>query len=280
MEVINNIKNLREIVKDWRKNGETIGFVPTMGYLHQGHLSLVNISKGKTSKTVASIFVNPTQFNDPKDFEKYPINLDRDFELLKSVSTDAVFVPTKDMIYQDKFQSWVELSDLPKVLEGASRPGHFKGVSTVVTALFNLVDPDLAVFGEKDFQQLRIIETMVRDLHLDIEIVRGPIFREEDGLAMSSRNVRLSPLARNIAPTIYKSLAAMRELALKGEKNVGAIIDIGLAVLSKRAEIKIDYLQIVDEATLLPLQNLIPGSRFLVAVELDGVRLIDNIGLT
>lgn len=279
MKVFNDIKSLRETTKSWRKNGETIGFVPTMGYLHQGHLSLIGISKGKASKTIASIFVNPTQFNDPKDFEKYPIDLDRDFKLLESVGTDAVLVPTKEMIYQNKFQSWVELAELPKVLEGASRPGHFKGVSTVVTILFNLVEPDLAVFGEKDFQQLRIIETMVRDLHLDIEIVRGSTFREDDGLAMSSRNVRLSPEARKIAPTIYKSLSAMRELVSKGEKDVEHVIKFGRAVLSEHKEIKVDYLQIVDEATLLPLKSIIPASRFLVAVELGGIRLIDNIGL-
>lgn len=283
MEIIRDNHKLREVITSWRRQGETIGFVPTMGYLHRGHLSLIEIASQKATKKIASIFVNPAQFNDPEDLKKYPVDLPRDFELLSSVGTDAVYVPTPELIYESNFQSWVELTEIPLGFEGASRAGHFKGVSTVVAILFNLVQPDVAIFGEKDFQQLRIIETMVQQLKFNIEIVRGPTLREEDGLAMSSRNVRLSAEARKIAPEIYKSLQLISALAKDGEQQATKLIDKALKHLSGFPEIQIDYLALIDQKTFKEVatvdsQNRLQ-SRIIFAGILDGIRLIDNISL-
>ena len=279
MLVLKDIESLRGLITSWRKSGEVIGFVPTMGYLHEGHTSLVKLAQKRATKTIASIFVNPAQFNDPKDFEKYPIDLPRDFSVLEEIGTDAVFIPTKDMIYGPDFQSWVELGDITKLWEGASRPGHFRGVSTVVSILFHLVEPSLAVFGEKDFQQLRVIETMVKDLHMNIEIVRGPIVREHDGLAMSSRNVRLSPEARKIAPRIFESLNMILECIKAGENKADALILKAKEHLASFPEINIDYLSIVDERTLLPLKEVKPLARIITTMSLGGIRLLDNMQL-
>ncbi len=277
MIIVNEISALKELILGWRKeNREIIGFVPTMGYLHEGHTSLIKLAKNEASKTIVSIFVNPTQFNDPEDLKKYPVDLPRDFSLLKGVGVDAVFVPTPEMIYSKPFQSWVSLSDLPLQYEGASRPGHFNGVSTVVTILFNLVEPHLAVFGEKDFQQLRIIETMVEELKSNIKIVRGPTVRESDGLAMSSRNVRLNPEARKIAPEIYRSFRLAIESVKKGEREVGKLKSLLTTHFEKFPEIKTDYLSFVDQKDLREVKTVDMNTRIIFAGMLDKVRLLDN----
>lgn len=215
---------LRQTLKAFRGAGESIAFVPTMGFLHEGHLSLVRTARRYASRVVVSIFVNPAQLNDPADFEKYPIDLVRDEQLLVSEGVDVLFIPTTETIYGSKklsadseYQSWVSVDRLTQPLEGAHRPGHFRGVTTVVSVLFNLVQPDVAVFGEKDFRQLRVIEQMVLDLKFPIKIVRGELVREPDGLAMSSRNVRLSPAARSAALSISRGLMRAQQLFKEGE---------------------------------------------------------------
>jgi len=278
MEVAKSLKDLKNKIGSYKKNHERIAFVPTMGYLHEGHISLVEIAKSKGSKVVVSIFVNPTQFNDPKDFEKYPIDLDRDFAMLRSAGVDLVFTPTKEEIYPPGFESWVELSEIVQPLEGGKRPGHFKGVTTIVSILFNLVEPNVAIFGEKDFQQVRVIETMVRDLRMNIEIVRGKTKREADGLAMSSRNARLTSSARELAPKLNQALRSMVDAFKAGESSAAKIQQIGLSVL-KDPKIDLEYLDIVDEVNLKETATVTDKSRFLVAANIGGVRLIDNIGL-
>jgi len=279
MEIINDIESLKEMIGFWKRSNLKIGFVPTMGYLHNGHGSLVNLAKTKASKIIVSIFVNPTQFNDPEDLKKYPIDLPRDFSLLKELNVDAVFVPTPAMIYGADFESWVELIKLPNLYEGGSRPGHFKGVSTVVTILFNLVEPDFAVFGEKDFQQLRIIETMVKDLKMNIEILRGPTVREADGLAMSSRNVKLSKETREIAPEIFKALSLMQDAVKKGERLSSVLWQAARSQLAKFPDIEVDYLSIVREKDLISVNQLESSCRVLFAGYLNKIRLIDNLRL-
>jgi pantoate--beta-alanine ligase len=278
MEVAKSLQDLKNKINGYKRNLERIAFVPTMGYLHEGHISLVEIAKSKGSKVVVSIFVNPTQFNDPKDFEKYPIDLDRDFAMLRAAGVDLIFTPTKEEIYPPGFESWVELSEIVQPLEGGKRPGHFKGVTTIVSILFNLVEPNVAIFGEKDFQQVRVIETMVRDLRMNIEIVRGKTKREADGLAMSSRNARLTSSARELAPKLNQALRAMVDAFKAGKSSAAEIQQIGLSVL-KDPQIDLEYLEIVDEVNLKETATVTDKSRFLVAANIGGVRLIDNIGL-
>jgi pantoate--beta-alanine ligase len=278
MEVIYKEEKLKELVGGYRMFGEKIAFVPTMGYLHAGHLSLVKLAKEKGTKTVVSIFVNPSQFNDPNDFENYPVDLERDLKMLEEAGVDIVFTPQKETIYGYDFESWVDLEKITKSLEGAKRPGHFKGVTTVVTILFNMIQPHFAIFGEKDFQQLRTIETLVRDLHMDVTIVRGPTVREADGLAMSSRNARLSPEARELAPKLQQALKAMKDAFRKGEMETAKLTKIGMSAL-EHEKINLEYLEIVDEVDLKAAWVAAPANRVLVAATIDGIRLIDNVSI-
>jgi pantoate--beta-alanine ligase len=278
VEVIYKEEKLKELVGGYRMFGEKIAFVPTMGYLHAGHLSLVKLAKEKGTKTVVSIFVNPTQFNDPNDFDQYPVDLERDLKMLEEAGVDVVFTPQKETIYGYDFESWVDLEKITKSLEGAKRPGHFKGVTTVVTILFHMVQPHFAVFGEKDFQQLRTIETLVRDLHMDVAIVRGPTVRESDGLAMSSRNARLSPEARELAPKLQQALKAMKDAFRKGEMETAKLTKIGMTAL-EHEKINLEYLEIVDEVDLKAAWVAAPANRVLVAATIDGIRLIDNVSI-
>jgi pantoate--beta-alanine ligase len=264
----------------WALRQDSIAFVPTMGALHEGHLSLVDAAHSKAGKVVVSIFVNPTQFTDPKDFEKYPRNIQDDFSKLKSAGVDAVLCPQVEDMYRTASQTWVEVSNLAQRWEGTFRPGHFRGVATVVLKLFQIVQPRFAIFGEKDFQQVRIIEQMVADLFCPIEIVRGEIFRESSGLAMSSRNIRLTAEEHRQALGISRGLFQAVKAVQQGERKSIQLENIVRAEIEKGSLAKIDYIASVCEKNLEPISRLSDeATRLLVAVQYPSVRLIDNIAL-
>ncbi len=269
--------DLKSFLKEVRKEGKSVGFVPTMGYLHEGHLSLVRCAKRENDLVVVSIFVNPTQFGKNEDFDRYPRDLERDLSLLEKEGADAVFAPSVEEIYPPNFSTFVEETDLSRRWEGEFRPGHFKGVCTVVAKLLNLVKPDRAYFGEKDYQQLKVVQRMVRDLDMDVEIKGCPIVREADGLAMSSRNVYLSPEEREQATAIYKSFQLAQRLIKEGLKDPREL-ERKLTEFLKGFPLieKIDYVAVVDPETLEPAKELKGGERILVAVRMPSARLIDN----
>lgn len=286
MLITGSIEEVRGFTRALRSAGKRVGFVPTMGYLHEGHMSLIDRARSEGTEVVASIFVNPTQFNNREDFEKYPIDLNRDTRLLSERGVSLLFTPTPKDIYgpsnappTNAFQSWVTVDALSVPWEGAMRPGHFRGVTTVVSILFNIVQPDLAVFGEKDFQQLRLIEKMVDDLKLPISIVRGTLVREADGLAMSSRNVRLSSEARRDALLLSRGLFAAQTLFEGGERDPGRLTSVVREMLGQSSAIKVEYVACVSEHDLSELSEVNRPARLLVAAVVGGVRLIDNIGL-
>ncbi len=256
----------------------TPGLVPTMGALHDGHLALIRRAVAENSATVVSDFVNPTQFHDPGDLARYPRDLTRDAALAASTGVDIVFAPSHETIYPAGFDTTVEVGDLSRRWEGERRPGHFRGVATVVAILLGLVRPGRAYFGEKDYQQLQIIRQMHRDLALPGEIIGCPTVRDADGLALSSRNARLSRADRSLALAIPASMAAVANAVASGERDVARLEEVGRGVLASPG-VAIDYLAIVDGATLDPLTILTPGARLLVAAEVGGVRLIDNVAL-
>lgn len=259
-----------------RHSGKTTAFVPTMGYLHEGHLSLLRIGRQKADDLVLSIFVNPAQFGPNEDLSSYPRSLERDLAMAKKEGVDAVFVPTNEALYQEGYQTYVELEKLPGHLCGLSRPVFFKGITTVVTQLFNIVKPHVAVFGEKDFQQLAIIRQMVKDLKFDIEIVGGPIVREEDGLAMSSRNAYLKDHMRPAALSLSRALENSRKMVKSGVVDAQLITDQAVEILSVFPEIKVDYISICDPMTLDPVESIEGRTLMALAVALEKIRLIDN----
>lgn len=259
-----------------RRLGKTTAFVPTMGYLHEGHLSLLRIGKQKADDLVLSIFVNPAQFGPNEDLSSYPRSLDRDLEMAAKEGVDAVFVPTDETLYQAGYQTYVELEKLPGHLCGLSRPVFFKGVTTVVTQLFNIVKPHVAVFGEKDFQQLAIIRQMVRDLKFDIDIVGGPIIREADGLAMSSRNAYLKDYMRPAALSLSRVLENSRKMVKSGVVDARLIADEAAGIFSAFPEIIVDYISICDPVTLDPVESIEGSTLMALAVALEKIRLIDN----
>ncbi|HEX4953763.1 MAG TPA: pantoate--beta-alanine ligase [Thermoanaerobaculia bacterium] len=274
-------EQLRPELPLWRERGQTIAFVPTMGALHEGHLSLVALARGRAQRVVASVFVNPQQFNRAEDLEHYPRMPERDAELLRAAGCDLLFLPDAAAIYPAGHVTRVEVAGPPaEGLEGAWRPGHFRGVATVVTVLFNLIRPDLAVFGEKDAQQLAVVRRLVRDLGLDVEILPGPTVREPDGLAMSSRNLNLSPAARAAAPVLYRALSAAREAIEGGERRGEEIRRILRNVLSDEPLAEVDYAEVVDAHSFRPVESLAGRIVLPLAVTLGGVRLIDNFSLT
>lgn len=277
MKVYENINDLRNGLK----GAETISLVPTMGALHEGHLSLVDIAKSKAEKVGVSIFVNPMQFNNPDDLKKYPRDLERDFSMLRDRGVDYVFTPTVEHVYGLYHGTKVHPSKLSAVMEGPNRPGHFEGVCTVVSILFNIFKPKFAVFGEKDFQQLRIIEDMVSDLSMDIEILRAQISREENGLARSSRNELLTKEERDKAKVIYNSLDTAKALVSKGVCSVTEIISSATEVLNELPELKPEYITVHREDDLKELDNIDKNikSRIFFAGQLGSVRLIDNMPL-
>lgn len=255
--------------------GEHPGLVPTMGALHEGHLALIRRSADENPLTVVSVFVNPTQFHDPTDLDRYPRDLDRDTALAARAGADLIFAPDVDAIYPAGFATAVTVGGLTEQWEGARRPGHFQGVATIVTILLDLVRPARSYFGEKDYQQLQVIRRLHRDLALPGEIIAVPTVRDRDGLALASRNARLSPAARAGASAIPRAFAAVNVSARAGARNVDCLEAVGLAEL-KRSGIAVDYFAIVDGETLEPLSQLATGARLLVAVEIEGIRLIDN----
>ena len=275
------ISELQNLLKQLKREGKTIGFVPTMGYLHEGHLSLVRCAKKENDIVVVSIFVNPTQFGPNEDYEKYPRDLERDLKILEKEKVNYVFSPSVEEMYPPNYSTFVEETLLSQKYEGEFRPGHFRGVCTVVLKLFNIVQPDRAYFGEKDYQQLKIIQKMVKDLNLPIEIKPCPIVREKDGLAMSSRNVYLTPEERKQATAIYKSFLLAEKLFLEEGIRSAEKIKIALEEFLKQFPLikKIDYIAIVDPETLEEVETLKGGERILIAVRMPSARLIDNWAL-
>lgn len=278
MEIITKVNQMQMLSKDIKKNNKTIGLVPTMGYLHEGHLSLVRASKKDTDVTVVSIFVNPIQFGPKEDLSKYPRDFERDRSMLEKEGVDYIFYPSVEEMYQTDFSTTINVEGVTKNLCGASRPGHFRGVATVVGKLFNIVMPDKAYFGEKDFQQLVTIKRMVRDLNFPIEIIGMPIVREKDGLAMSSRNSYLSEEERKSALCIYKSIILAREMVKCGKKNVKDILNAIEELIRNTPYTKIDYVKICNPETLEYIEDGdIDGKKLLaLAVFVGNTRLIDN----
>lgn len=267
-------------VEDWCVNQYTVGFVPTMGALHDGHLSLIDLAKKKADKVVASIYVNPTQFGQGEDFDIYPRTLDQDKYFLEQAGCDALFLPSDHEIYPPGFNTYVVNEDLSAELCGKTRPGHFKGVLTVVLKLFNMVQPTIAVFGKKDFQQYILIRNMVKDLDHPIEIHGAPIVREPGGLAMSSRNKYLNFLERKDAQHIYQSLLATQAEFIQGERSAGRLIEFFQNQIQRIGSLRLDYVEIRDSQDLKPFEKTVTSpARLLCALYLGRVRLIDNIAL-
>jgi pantoate--beta-alanine ligase len=274
-----SIAEVRRAVRGWKRAGEAVAFVPTMGYLHEGHASLVRIARERARRVVVSIFVNPMQFAPGEDLSRYPRDLDRDRGVLASVpgGVDLLFLPEARNVYPVPFFSAVEVSGVSEGLDGASRPGHFRGVATVVAKLFHMVEPDVAVFGRKDAQQLAVIRTMVRDLDFPIEIVPGETVREPDGLAMSSRNSYLSKDERTTALALSRALFAVRDRAAAGERNARLLRDDLAAALSDTDGVRLDYAEIVDGLTMRPKDSVEPETLARAAVFVGKTRLIDNV---
>jgi pantoate--beta-alanine ligase len=271
------VETVAELEKLRDKMPAPVGFVPTMGYLHEGHLALVRQAKAENASVAVSIFVNPTQFGPKEDFKQYPRDPERDLALLEGEGTELVFMPPAEEIYPPGFNSWVEVGRLAERLEGASRPGHFRGVATVVARLFDLVKPDKAYFGQKDAQQLIVIKKMVAVLALNLEIVAVPTVREPDGLAMSSRNTYLNPEERKQAKVLYQALTLAQRLYAEGERNAGTIRQKMADLIKKQPLAKIDYISIANAETLEELDVVKPPALVSMAVRIGKTRLIDNV---
>ncbi|MCM8807300.1 MAG: pantoate--beta-alanine ligase [Candidatus Omnitrophica bacterium] len=277
MKILKKINDVRSEIKMAKAEGKIIGFVPTMGYLHQGHISLIRKAKEECEYVVVSIFVNPTQFGPKEDFNRYPRNLERDIKILKDEKVNLLFAPETEEMYKEGFKSWVYVEELSEILEGKFRPGHFKGVCTVVLKLFNIVQPDKAYFGWKDAQQLIIIKKMVEDLNIPVEIIGCPTIRESDGLACSSRNVYLSEKEREKALCLYKALKKIEEL-IKKEKiyDCKVLIKEGEKII-KEEGVELQYLEIVKIDNLKKLEKIEKDAIILGAIKIGDVRLIDNL---
>ena len=268
---------MASLARKLRRENKTIGFVPTMGALHEGHLRLVEEARQMCDVVIVSIFVNPTQFNDKKDLEKYPRDLTTDAALLTEYQVDYIFTPDEEEIYPTGFSTYVYVENLTETLEGASRPGHFRGVATVVTILFNTIRPDFAFFGQKDAQQVAVIRRMTTDLGFDTEIVVIPIVREESGLAMSSRNALLSPEERTRASIIYRGLREAKLAARNGERNAANLAEIVRNIIESEPLAHVDYIAVVDNETLEPIEKIGENAVLIaVAARFGKVRLIDN----
>ncbi len=275
MKIVSTIEEVRAQVKEWKKEGLSIGFVPTMGYLHEGHMSLIDAA-GENDKVVVSIFVNPMQFGPTEDLASYPRDLEHDAKLCEEHGVDLIFHPTPEEMYGDQFYSYVDMDVLTKELCGLSRPVHFRGVCTVVTKLFNIVTPDRAYFGQKDAQQLAVIKRMVKDLNMPLTITGCPIIREEDGLAKSSRNTYLSPEERKAALVLSRSIFLGKEMVENGERDCKKILAAMTAEIEKEPLAKIDYVKIVDLDTMQQVEKIDRGILAAIAVYIGKTRLIDN----
>jgi len=259
------------------KSLSSVGFVPTMGYLHDGHLALVKQARAENSVVVASIFVNPTQFGPTEDFKTYPRNTKRDLAMLRKEGADIVFMPSAEDMYPEGYSTWVEVEKVTDRLEGSYRPGHFKGVTTVVAKLFNIVEPTRAYFGQKDAQQALVIKKMVADLNMNLEVIVAPTVRESDGLAMSSRNIYLNPQERQAATVLFKALTLAQNMLTKGDRNAESIRQKMTALISKEPLAKIEYVSIADAETLEELSKIDRPALASLAVRIGKTRLIDNI---
>jgi len=278
MKTVKTVSEAREAVQTMRQEAGKIGFVPTMGYLHEGHLSLVRKSMEECGGTVVSIFVNPMQFGPSEDYARYPRDAARDADLLGKAGVDLLFMPAVEEMYEKKFFTSVEVSELSRRFEGSLRPGHFKGVCTVVCKLFNIVSPDRAYFGWKDAQQLLIIKKMARDLNIPVEIISCPTSREDDGLAISSRNIYIPADRRRDAAALYKGLSKVRDLIeQQGVRNTSVLEEEGKKTIRKYQGIELQYFEIVDPEDLSPVKEINGKVLVLGAVRIDGVRLIDNM---
>ena len=270
-------RNVAEMKEARKKLKGPVGLVPTMGYLHEGHLTLVRHSKAENTSTVVSIFVNPAQFGPNEDLGKYPRAPEIDLTMLEKLATDVVFIPTPEVIYPPRFNTWVTVEKVTERLEGAVRPGHFRGVATVVNKLFNIVQPDKAYFGQKDAQQCVVVKKMASDLNMPLEIVIVPTVREPDGLAMSSRNVYLSTEERRSAIVLSQSLKLAEDMIAKGEKNAERIRGKMRAIIEREPKAVIDYVSIADGNTLDELDGVKPGAVISLAVRFGRTRLLDNM---
>jgi pantoate--beta-alanine ligase len=279
MIIARTVDELRRAVDAWRAAGERIGFVPTMGALHAGHLSLVRLARERGTRVVASVFVNPAQFGPHEDFNRYPRQPEADAAMLEEAGCGLLFLPDVETMYPPGSATFVEPGGAAEGLEGACRPGHFRGVATVVCALFNLVRADLAVFGEKDAQQLAVVRQMVRDLHVPVEIVPAPTIREADGLAMSSRNAYLSAEERRAAAVLHRSLRAAEEAVAGGERRGDALRGRMRQVLDAEPLARVEYAEVVDAESFQPVAMLSGRTVLPLAVRIGGTRLIDNIRL-
>ncbi len=277
MKVIEKPEDMQREMEKLRCQGKSIGFVPTMGYLHEGHLSLIRRCRKENDVCVVSIFVNPTQFGPGEDYNRYPRDFDRDKALLEKEEVDYLFYPGVQDMYPEGYRTYVEVEELSSVLCGAYRPGHFRGVCTVVSKLFNIVMPHRAYFGQKDYQQYVIIKRMVRDLNFPIEIVMMPIVREADGLAMSSRNTYLNPEERKQAVALYKGLSAAKEAFEMGERDADKLRKIIEEEMKKYPLVKVQYIEVVHPETLKPLKKIEKKAVALVAAFVGKARLIDNM---
>ena len=276
MKIVETIAEVREQVKQWKKEGLTVALVPTMGYLHEGHRSLMERARKENDRVVVSVFVNPTQFGPNEDLDSYPRDLEHDAALCDSVGVDLIFHPAPEEMYPKGFCSFVDMDVLTKELCGLSRPVHFRGVCTVVSKLFHIVTPDRAYFGEKDAQQLAVIKRMVLDLNLDIEIVGCPIVREADGLAKSSRNTYLSPEERKAALVLSRSIYAGKKLAESGETDAHKLVQAMTDIISAEPLARIDYVKVVDLLTMQQIDKLDRPFLAAIAVYIGKTRLIDN----
>jgi len=280
VKIINTVKEMQEHSDLMIRQGKSIALIPTMGFLHEGHLSLMKEGSRHADHLVVSIFVNPTQFGQGEDLEAYPKNFNRDMELCKKKRVDVIFKPDAPELYPENFQTYITLEKLPNHLCGLSRPVHFKGVATIVAKLFNIVKPDIAVFGQKDFQQLAVIKQMVSDLHMTVKVIGAPIIREADGLAMSSRNTYLTPEKRPAALSIFESLNNAKQLIKDGVTDSNIIIKKARDIVNFHGDTEIDYISICDPETLGNVRNIKKSVLMAVAVKVGKTRLIDNMVLS
>lgn len=277
MRIAKTIAEVRAAVAELRAAGRSVGLVPTMGALHAGHMSLVREARAECDAVVASIFVNPTQFGPNEDYSKYPRTFDADCEMLRAENVDVLFAPSAEEMYAPGATTFVEVEEVSDRLDGESRPGHFRGVATVVAKLFNVVGPDKAFFGQKDAAQVAVLRRMVRDLNFGLELVVCPIVREPDGLAMSSRNRYLSAEDRRQALVLSRALWRIRELSDAGETASDKLLQAGLSAMAEEPEVRLDYLRIVDAETLEDVPDVRPGALVAVAAWVGPARLIDNV---
>ena len=279
LKLIQSADEMRVACRHARADQHRLGFVPTMGALHEGHLSLVRAARGQCDVVAASIFVNPAQFGPNEDFARYPRNLEQDRKLLEAERVDLLFAPSLEEMYPAGTAAFVEVKAMSEKLCGRSRPGHFRGVSTVVAKLFNIVLPSVAYFGQKDAAQAAIIRQMARDLNFDVEIVVCPVVRESDGLALSSRNAYLSPVERKQAQVLYRALCRIQFVADQGERSSAKLIEAGKSVLKEEPAVRLDYLEIVDPENLEAVAEITGSALVAAAAFVGGTRLIDNIVL-